>query len=76
MTEDKNTCGTCTHWQDKGDGVHGECCADVPFWASADNGIGSRPWFVRAGETRAMVCDRYRSKESIRKAYCTPKAMP
>jgi hypothetical protein len=56
------TCGQCFHWQEceAKDGIHGECCADVPFWAQGtEDDLGKPGWFVRKDEIGADVCDRF-----------------
>jgi hypothetical protein len=59
------TCGQCGHWQECAakDGVHGECCKDVPFWALGHEDGPAVSSHVRKNARRAEDCDCFKPRE-------------
>jgi hypothetical protein len=65
MKSDTRTCRDCGHWQpaQQNDGIHGECCCDVPMWALELEFEGCPPWFTRA-DSPADSCDKFSQRNN------------
>lgn len=59
------TCGDCDHWvRDtyRGSAKHGECCAPLPQWASADEDYRGR-WIPEDMDAHDCECFEQRQGE-------------